>query len=102
MTPSVDERVVQLVLATIGLAAFTLLLVERYRVHRLERRDMSRLLLIDGLLVIVGIELVADALHEFGLVEPWGDAAQAVAFAARGALVAGGIALAATLEWVRA
>jgi hypothetical protein len=98
---TIDERVVQLVLACIGLAAFAILLAERIRLARhWQARDMSRLLLIDALLLIVGIELVADALILL-LPHPWDDAATAVAFAARGALIAGAIALVMTVEWRR-
>jgi hypothetical protein len=100
-----DEHVVQLGLAIVGFVAFVVLLVSRWALyHRHERRrDMSRLLLIDALLVIAGLELVADALTEL---HPGADvlhgAFTAVAFACRGALVAGAIALVATLEWARA
>jgi hypothetical protein len=104
MNVAVDEREIQLVLATLGLAAFVTLLLARYRLHRRwHQRDMSRLLLIDSLLVIAGLELVADALTELHAPgDPWHQAFTAIAFACRGALVAGGIALAATLEWRRA
>ena len=64
-------------------------------------RDVGRLILIDSLLVIAGMELVADALDTYAFPGVWNSVAVAVAFAGRGALVAGGIALVATIHWER-
>jgi uncharacterized membrane protein len=102
MNVVLDPDLVQLVLAVIGFGAFVILLVSRYYLsHRYRRRDMARLLLIDSLLVIAGAELVADALVSFAPEGITREAALAVAFACRGALVAGGVALVATIHWER-
>lgn len=98
----IDERFAQVVLAFLGLIAFLVLLVSRYRLsHRYRMRDMGRLMLIDSLLVVAGLELVADALDAYAYPGLWHPVAEAVAFACRGALVAGGIALVATIRWER-
>lgn len=99
MNPT-SEEVVQLALALIGLGAFLFLLIERVRIHRrFGQRNMNRLLLIDSLLVIAGLELVADALYELNRNSGgmYADLFQAIAFACRGAIVAGAIALVMTV-----
>ena len=93
------EAEVQLVLAGMALCAFVVLALDRVRLsRRFTERDMGRLLLIDGLLLIAGVELVADAIHELNVGSPWEAATNVVAFACRGALVAGAIALVATIN----
>ena len=100
MNVVVDDRLVQLGLAIIGVVSFVILLGSRFVLSRRYRqRDMGRVLLIDSLLVVSGLELVADALTAYAPAGLWYLAAQAVAFACRGALVAGAIALVATIGW---
>ena len=94
-----SEAQVQLILALVALAAFIVLVLDRARLcRRFPERDMARLLLIDALLMVAGIELVADALHELNLASPWTAATNVIAFACRGALVAGALALVATVN----
>lgn len=95
-----DGAVVELVLSIAGFTAFVVLFIARWEMHRLrQRRKEARLIFVDALLVIAGVELVADALTGFG--EPWILPATAIAFVCRGALVAGGVALAATVPYER-
>ena len=102
MNVGIDDRLVQFALAVIGLVAFLILLFSRYLLsHRYRMRDMGRLILIDSLLVIAGLELLADALNAYAFGGLWQPVTTAVAFACRGALVAGGIALVATIHWER-
>ena len=102
MNVDIDDRIVQLGLSIIGLISFVVLLVFRSLLSRRYRmRDMSRLILIDSLLVIAGLELVADALDSYSFPGLWHPVTTAIAFACRGALVAGGIALVATINWER-
>lgn len=101
MTTFDVEHVAELALALIGATAFVILFAARVRLsHEYVAAARPRLMLVDLLLVIVGIELVADALHGLGLQPPFDGIATVIAFASRGALVAGAIALAASVDWV--
>ncbi len=95
------EHAFQLALALASLAAFVVLLVER--VSNTPRRSMDeylvrRFLLVDALLVIAGIELLTDAIHE---IDPGNIVVAGLVFACQGAIMAGAIALAATVKETR-
>lgn len=89
-----------LVLSLLGAAAFVVLLFSRWYISRRDRRrQVRRLLFVDALLVIAGLELVADACAELLPDGPAHDWAVICAFVFRGALAAGGFALVATIRW---
>ena len=99
---STTEHLAELAFALVGLTAFAILLIARLRMSReYESAHRPRLLLVDLLLFVVGVELVADAVHGLEPGQPLDSVALAIAFVTRGALVAGGIVLAATVDWVR-
>lgn len=95
------EHIAQLTLALGSAIAFLFLLIERvgsFPRSSLDDQIVRRFLLVDGLLLIAGIELVADALHD---IDPTAPVIGAVAFACRGAIMAGAIALALTVKETR-
>jgi hypothetical protein len=93
-----DEHVLQLILATVGAVGFLALFIARLGVPWGTGLLTNRLLLVDALLVVAGVELVADALHDIDLGEVCNSLSTLVAYACRGALIAGSIALLATLD----
>ena len=93
-----NEQVLQLVLATIGAVSFLALFVARLGVPWGTGLLTNRLLLVDGLLLVAGVELVADALHDIDLGSLCDSVSLLVAYACRGALIAGAITLLATLD----
>ena len=88
-----------LVISGFGAASFIVLLFSRWYISRGDHhRQVRRLLFTDALLVVAGLELVADALGTMltGAAHNW---AVIIAFGFRGALAAGGFALVATINW---
>ena len=88
-----------LVLSILAALAFVVLLFSRWYISRGDRRrQLRRLLFTDALLVVAGLELVADALSGMltGAAQDW---TTLVDFGLRGALAAGGFALVVTIRW---
>lgn len=92
-----EERTVQLVFAVIATLAFILVLY-RHRLVGNDDREKPRRLFIDILLVTMGFELVFDSLAEIDRGGPYHDFFRVLAFVTRGMLMAGAIALAATMK----
>jgi hypothetical protein len=84
----------QFILAVAALGAFGVVAWERWRLDgHGPAQDWRRLMFTDGLLVIAGVSIVADAIHETGVQGPLDTVAQSVVLIAHGALIAGGLAL---------
>lgn len=91
----------EVILTVIAALIFATLAFLRYESidHRFEMSISHRLVLIDFLLVVAGIEMVSDALrNSLGDTNDFGRAAEVVAVAARGAMIAGAITLMATFR----
>lgn len=87
-------EVVQLMLALGALVSFVVLALERWRLDgHGPAPHWRRLMFTDSLLVVAGISVFADAIHETGIQGPVDTAAWAIILVCHGALIAGGMAL---------